>query len=105
MSDSQRPPSRLQAQRRHWRSVLVLTVTLLTIWFIAGPVLGILLADRLNTVMLGGFPLGFWFAQQGSIIIFLLLIAIYAVAMNRLDRRYRREVGLLGTSASAGEDL
>lgn len=81
-----------QAARRHWRSVLVLTLSLLVVWFLAGPVLGILLADRLNGLMLGGFPLGFWFAQQGSIIIFLLLTAIYAIVMSRLDRRYRHDV-------------
>ncbi|NRA96500.1 MAG: DUF4212 domain-containing protein, partial [Planctomycetes bacterium] len=52
---------------------------------------GVLFADSLNEVEVGGFKLGFWFAQQGSIIVFVLLILIYALGMNRLDRRYRDE--------------
>jgi putative solute:sodium symporter small subunit len=46
------------------------------------------LSSRLNTVMLGGYPLGFWFAQQGSIYIFVILIFIYATSMNRLDEKF-----------------
>lgn len=76
---------------RHWRATLYLTVALLTVWLLVGPVLSILLADWLNDIVIGGFPLGFWFAQQGSIVVFVLLILIYAIAMNSLDNRYRRE--------------
>jgi putative solute:sodium symporter small subunit len=62
-------------------------------WAAAGLGCGVLLADRLNDsgITLGGFPLGFWFAQQGAIIVFILLILIYALAMNRLDARHHRD--------------
>lgn len=72
---------------------------LLTIWLIAGLGCGVLWADWLNAMeingqplRLGGFPLGFWFAQQGSIIIFVLLILIYAFLLNGLDRRHHQEI-------------
>ena len=80
-----------QANRRHWRSALTLTLVLLAIWLIAGPVLSILLAGWLNQWSVGGVPLGFWMAQQGSIVVFVVLILVYAVAMNALERRYRRD--------------
>lgn len=79
------------AASRHWRATIILTVTLLAIWLLVGPVLSILLADVLNEIRIGGFPLGFWFAQQGSILVFVVLILVYAVGMNMLDNRYRRE--------------
>jgi len=53
---------------------------------------GVLLADRLNHFALGGFPLGFWFAQQGSIIVFILLILAYCILLNRLDTRHAQEL-------------
>ena len=66
---------------------------LLTVWALAGLGAGVLFADYLNELgSLGGFPLGFWFAQQGSIVIFILLILVYAIAMNRLDARHHREM-------------
>ena len=89
--DSPDPPRRSMAVRRYWRRVLMLTVVLLAVWTLVGPVLSIVLAEPLNRVRLGGFPLGFWFAQQGSILLFLALILIYALAMNALDRRFHRE--------------
>lgn len=61
---------------------------LLSIWFISSYVLGILLVEPLNQIKVGGFPLGFWFAQQGSIYVFVFLILIYCLWMDRLDRRY-----------------
>jgi putative solute:sodium symporter small subunit len=66
---------------------------LLLAWAAAGLGCGVLLADRLNAsgITLGGFPLGFWFAQQGSIIAFILLILAYAVVMNRLDAQHHRD--------------
>ena len=82
---------RKTAARRHWRRVIKLTFCLLAVWLIAGPVLSILLAGELDAVRIGGFPLGFWMAQQGSIVVFVVLIFVYAIAMNRLDARYRRE--------------
>ncbi|MBW2242321.1 MAG: DUF4212 domain-containing protein [Deltaproteobacteria bacterium] len=72
----------------YWRANLRLMAVLLVVWFFVSYGLGILLVEPLNQFMLGGFPLGFWFAQQGSIYAFVVLIAIYAFAMDRLDRRY-----------------
>jgi len=74
--------------KQHWRATLTLVGILLTIWFIAGYVLPILLVEQLNEIPLGGFKLGFWFAQQGSIVIFVLLILVYALAADRLDKRF-----------------
>jgi putative solute:sodium symporter small subunit len=72
----------------YWRANLRLMAGLLVVWFFVSYGLGILLVEPLNQFKLGGFPLGFWFAQQGSIYAFVVLIAIYAVAMDRLDRQY-----------------
>jgi len=72
----------------YWRQNLKLLAILLVIWFIASYGCGILFAETLNQFKLGGFPLGFWFAQQGSIYIFVLLIFVYVRLMNRLDRKF-----------------
>ena len=66
---------------------------LLAIWAAIGLGCGVLFADRLNDYHLGGFPLGFWFAQQGSIYVFVILIFVYVVLMNRLDRDYGVDEG------------
>jgi putative solute:sodium symporter small subunit len=78
---------------RYWIWNLRLMAVLLLAWATAGLGCGVLFADRLDAsgITLGGFPLGFWFAQQGSIIVFILLILTYAVAMNRLDARHHRD--------------
>jgi putative solute:sodium symporter small subunit len=67
---------------------------LLAVWFVAGLGCGVLWADWLNQFNLPGtaYPLGFWFAQQGSIVVFVLVILIYCVLMNRLDRRHLEEL-------------
>jgi len=78
--------------KRYWRSNVLLMTGLLRVWSIAGLGCGVLFADQLNAYSIGGFPLGFWFAQQGSIIIFVLLILVYCVAMNALDRKHHREL-------------
>ena len=86
-------PDPLQAlRRRYWRWNLVLMLGLLIVWALVGLGCGILWADWLNGWRLGGFPLGFWFAQQGSVVVFVLLILIYATVMNALDRKHRREM-------------
>ena len=77
---------------RYWRKNMLIMVLLLIIWAVAGLGCGVLLADRLNNLALGGFPLGFWFAQQGSIIVFILLILAYSVLLNRLDARHVQEL-------------
>jgi putative solute:sodium symporter small subunit len=72
----------------YWRENLRILVILLSIWFGVSFGLGILLVEPLNTFRIGGFPLGFWFAQQGSIYVFILLVFVYARWMDRVDRRY-----------------
>jgi putative solute:sodium symporter small subunit len=74
----------------YWRSNLTIVGVLLAIWAFVSFGCGILLADWLDQWMLPGttYPLGFWCAQQGSIYVFVLLIAVYVWAMNRLDRKY-----------------
>ena len=62
---------------------------LLTIWFLVSFVFGILLVEQLNTIRLGGFKLGFWFAQQGAIYVFVVLIFIYVRLMNGLDKKHQ----------------
>ncbi len=80
---------------RYWRRNVALMVGLLCIWAAVGLGCGVLFADSLNTIRLGGFPLGFWFAQQGSILIFVFLILVYAVRMGRLDREHHAELEAL----------
>ena len=72
----------------YWKDVLGLIRNVLIVWFVVSFGFGILLVDQLNSIHLGGYPLGFWFAQQGSIYIFVALIFIYAAKMNKLDREY-----------------
>lgn len=74
--------------RSYWRHNLRYLVILLTIWATVSFGFGILLVEPLNRIRIGGFQLGFWFAQQGSIYIFVLLIVVYVILMNRLDRRF-----------------
>lgn len=69
-----------------WKRSLRLIAVLLAIWFTASLGLGVLLAEPLNRIWVGGFPLGFWFAQQGAILIFLVLLLVNAVAMDRIER-------------------
>lgn len=75
-------------RQEYWRRNLRLMAVLLAIWALASFGAGILFADALNGIVIAGFPLGFWFAQQGSIIVFVLLIAVYVWRMDRLDAEY-----------------
>ena len=72
----------------YWRANLRLVAGCLAVWFGCSYVFGILLVDTLNRVQVGGFKLGFWFAQQGSIYVFVVLIFFYAWRMNKIDQRY-----------------
>ncbi len=72
----------------YWKANLRLMFFCLAIWFIVSFVFGIILVEPLNTIRLGGYKLGFWFAQQGSIYTFVVLIFFYAWRMGRLDRKY-----------------
>jgi putative solute:sodium symporter small subunit len=75
-------------KRSHWQDNLRLVALCLCIWFSVSFGFGILLVDLLNQVQMGGFRLGFWFAQQGSIYVFVVLIFFYAWRMARIDRRH-----------------
>jgi putative solute:sodium symporter small subunit len=72
----------------YWKANLRLLAVLLIVWFVVSYGFGIILVEPLNTIQLGGYPLGFWFAQQGSIYVFLVLIFIYAISMNGLDKKF-----------------
>jgi len=77
-----------QRAKGYWRENLKYVFILLTIWFLVSYGAGILFKDTLDTIKIGGFKLGFWFAQQGSIYSFVILIFIYVWLMNRLDKKY-----------------
>ncbi|MBB1485404.1 DUF4212 domain-containing protein [Oceanospirillum sediminis] len=72
----------------YWRENVSLIIRYLVIWFIASYGCGILFVDALNSIEFFGFKLGFWFAQQGSIYVFLVLLVLYARSMNALDEKY-----------------
>jgi putative solute:sodium symporter small subunit len=74
--------------KAYWKENLGYLAILLSIWFLVSYVFGILLVDQLNTFKLGGFKLGFWFAQQGSMYVFVILIFVYVRLMNKLDKKY-----------------
>lgn len=76
------------ALKTYWHRNLRLMLILLAIWMIGGLGCGVLFADVLNTFKLGGYPLGFWFAQQGSVIVFVAVVFIYCFLMNRVDRAH-----------------
>jgi putative solute:sodium symporter small subunit len=87
------PPERkAQLLKQYWRQNLILTAICLGVWATVSFGCGILWADSLNqfTFFGTGYPLGFWFAQQGAIITFVIIIFIYALAMNRVDAAHHR---------------
>ena len=75
-------------RKQYWKRNLRLLFTLLIIWFAVSYGCGILLVDTLNQIRFGGFKLGFWFAQQGSIYVFVVLIFVYYFRMNKLDKEF-----------------
>ena len=72
----------------YWKENLKYLAILLVVWFTVSYGAGIIFKDALNSIRLGGFKLGFWFAQQGSIYVFVVLIFIYVRLMNKLDKKY-----------------
>jgi putative solute:sodium symporter small subunit len=72
----------------YWKANIRLVTTLLVIWFVVSYLFGIILVDQLNAIQIGGVKLGFWFAQQGSIYVFVVLIFVYVLRMNSLDREF-----------------
>ena len=79
---------KISDQNSYWKTNLKYLAILLTIWFVVSYCFGIILVDELNTIRMGGFKLGFWFAQQGSIYVFTILIFVYIRLMNKLDKKY-----------------
>ena len=87
------------AIHRYWRKNVGIMAALLLIWAVAGLGCGVLFADALNQYRIGGFPLGFWFAQQGSILVFVLLVLVYGLLLNRLDAAHHRELEQIRSSS------
>ena len=75
-------------KQAYWKENLSLLAKLLVIWFVVSFGAGIIFADALNQIQFFGFKLGFWFAQQGSIYVFVVLIFVYMAKMNALDKKY-----------------
>ena len=73
----------------YWRANLKILIILLSIWFMVSFGFGIIFSDFLDQYQIGGFKLGFWFAQQGSIYLFVVLIFVYVHLMNKLDKKYK----------------
>jgi putative solute:sodium symporter small subunit len=73
---------------QYWAANVRLLTLCLVIWFVVSYLFGIILVEPLNNIQIGGYKLGFWFAQQGSIYVFVILIFFYASRMNKLDRQY-----------------
>jgi len=78
--------------KAYWKHNIRYVIILLSIWFIVSFGAGILFKDTLNTIKIGGFKLGFWFAQQGCMYVFVILIFVYVWLMNRLDKKYGYDV-------------
>jgi putative solute:sodium symporter small subunit len=74
--------------KAYWKMNLTYLAVLLTIWFTVSYGCGILFVDALNGITMGGFKLGFWFAHQGSIYVFVILIFVYVYLMNKLDQKF-----------------
>jgi putative solute:sodium symporter small subunit len=74
--------------KAYWKENIRYVIILLIIWFLVSYGAGIIFKDALNSIRIGGFKLGFWFAQQGSIYVFVILIFVYVRLMNKLDKKY-----------------
>lgn len=81
-------PDARELRRQYWRANIRLVLVMLLIWFAISYGCGIFGVQYLNQFRLGGFPLGFWFAQQGSIYVFILLVFVYSRLMDKLDKKY-----------------
>jgi putative solute:sodium symporter small subunit len=82
-----------KSMKAYWKRNLQIQLWLLLIWFIMGYVLSVFLVVPLNSIHMGGFPLGFWFAQQGAIYVFVILIFVYCKLMRNLDREFDVDEG------------
>lgn len=89
--------------RDYWKANIRIVLSLLSIWFLISFGCGILFVDALDTIRIGGFKLGFWIAQQGSIFVFVILIYVYIYLMDKLDDRYN--VASKNEKDNDGEDI
>ena len=78
----------MNKDQNYWKENISLIIKCLTIWFMSSYVFSIILVDQLNTIRLGGYKLGFWFAQQGSVYVFVILIFYYAYKIGDIDNKY-----------------
>lgn len=88
MSDQEEAEETTANERAYWKENIRLLISIMAIWFIASFGAGILFREFLDQFSLGGYPLGFWFAQQGSIYIFIALIFYYTIKMKKIERKY-----------------
>ena len=77
-----------KSRKDYWKKNIRILLSLLAVWFLVSFGCGILFVEQLNQIKIGGFKLGFWFAQQGAIYFFVILIFIYVVRMNLLDKEF-----------------
>jgi putative solute:sodium symporter small subunit len=82
------PMSDQNNRAAYWKANLKLVALCLSIWFVVSYLFGIILVDQFNTISLGGYKLGFWFAQQGSLFVFVVLIFFYAWRIGKIDRQF-----------------
>jgi putative solute:sodium symporter small subunit len=76
------------SRQAYWKANLKLVAYCLSIWFVVSYLFGIILVDQFNAISIGGYKLGFWFAQQGSMYVFVVLIFFYAWRIGKIDRQY-----------------
>ena len=81
----------MKTNTSYWKANLIIVIFLLSIWFLSSFGAGILFSDYLDNFQIGGFKLGFWFSQQGSIISFVFIIVLYCFLLNKLDKKYNSE--------------
>ena len=81
----------MKSKNTYWKTNLKYLVILLSIWFSVSFGFGILMVDQLNQIQMAGFKIGFWFAQQGAIYVFVILIFVYIYLMNRLDQKFKKK--------------
>ena len=84
--------SKPSSAQRYWKANITYVLILLSIWFVVSYGAGILFKEQLDTIKIGGFKLGFWFAQQGAMYVFVILIFVYVWLMNRLDKKFGYDV-------------
>ena len=95
MNQHKNEQSALQAAKKaYWNANITVVLILMGIWFLFGCVLSIFAVDPLNKIKLGGFPLGFWMAQQGTTIAFIFVIFAYVLIMKKLDVKFLKEAGI-----------